>query len=443
MSHKVKVAIFGGSFDPFHKGHKNIIESLIQLEKFDEIIVMPLGLAPHKNGYMTPAGYRYEMTRLAVLDLPEITLSDYEINRPGKYSYTVDTIKYFKQKIKLDYLMNKHKKIKKKRKKYLKKHPRSIKKNYKFNKQILDDISDTNLDVRISLVYGSDALDTIESWHEPAELMKSATLWICRRGRESTEHMERRAAYLKKKYQATIKFFDITETEFSGTEIRQHLIQDKKQKNKLPDPVWKFIYQNKIYLLQDSMKKLGKNNLVQLAIYENELRKNVSRSRFIHSLNVMQYAVHLADIHNYDLMKAATTGILHDIAKAMNIKKQYKLANKMGKLEPLNKNIAHGPAGAFYISKELRIQDSDIIDALTFHTTARANMTTLDKIIFLADKLEYGREFKNLEPIREKAKSDLNEAMKICLEEVQKALDRKSKEGHPSTQAATDYLKDL
>ncbi|HZJ68951.1 MAG TPA: nicotinate (nicotinamide) nucleotide adenylyltransferase, partial [Candidatus Eisenbacteria bacterium] len=256
MSHKVKVAIFGGSFDPFHKGHKNIIESLIQLEKFDEIIVMPLGLAPHKNGYMTPAGYRYEMTRLAVLDLPEITLSDYEINRPGKYSYTVDTIKYFKQKIKLDYLMNKHKKIKKKRSKYLKKHPRSIKKNYKFNKQILDDISDTNLDVRISLVYGSDALDTIESWHEPAELMKSATLWICRRGGESTEHMERRAAYLKKKYQATIKFFDITETEFSGTEIRQHLIQDKKQKNKLPDPVWKFIYQNKIYLLQDSMKKL-------------------------------------------------------------------------------------------------------------------------------------------------------------------------------------------
>lgn len=443
MSQKIKVAIFGGSFDPFHKGHRNIIEALIQLNTFDEIIVMPLGLAPHKDNYMTPAGYRYEMVRLATNDLKDITLSDYEVNRPGKYSYTVDTVKHFKQEIKLNYLKNKHKIIKKKKRQYSKKKFKSEQNKYKFNKEMFNELTDLDLKINISLIYGSDALDSIENWHEPAELMRNATLWICRRGNESREHMETRASFLRKKYQAKIKFFDIMETEFSSSEIRQHLIKDKKQKNKLPKPVWQFIDKNKIYLRQEDMKKLSEENLIQLAIYENEVKKKVSRTRFIHSLNVMQYAVHLAVVHNYDLMKAATTGILHDIAKAMNIKKQYKLAKKVGKLQPLNKNIAHGPAGAFYISKELRIKDPDIIDALTFHTTARANMTKLDQIIYLADKLEYGRSFDNLDLIREMAEKDLNQAMKMCLDEVRKALREKSRKGHPSTQAATDCLKDL
>ena len=66
MAEKIRIAIFCGSFDPFHNEHKMILEELIRLNKFAQIIVMPLGLAPHVDSYMTPAGYRHEMARLGI-----------------------------------------------------------------------------------------------------------------------------------------------------------------------------------------------------------------------------------------------------------------------------------------------------------------------------------------------------------------------------------------
>jgi nicotinate-nucleotide adenylyltransferase len=432
LANKIKIAIYGGSFDPFHNGHKNVLEGLLKLNKFDQIIVMPLGLAPHKDKYMTPSGYRYEMTRLGIKDLPGLTLSDYEINRPGQYSYTVDTIDYYKQKIYNEYINEELKKLSKLRV------PRGKKTKYKTDAVSLKNLH--NVKVKITLVYGSDALDTIENWYEPERIMKKADLLICRRGSEDSKHMNERADYLRTKYQADIDFFDIEETDISSTELREKLKQDKKQKNKIPPAVCQFIKNNKIYVFNDEMAQLSREQLIQLAVYEKEVRKNVSRSRLNHSLNVMQYAVHLATKHDYDLMKAAVTGILHDIAKSMNIEKQYRFAKKTGKLKPLNKNIAHGPAGAWYIHRYLGITDREILDALIFHTTSRKKMTKLDQIIYLADKIEYGRPFPNLDLIREAAETDLNFAMRLCLTEVRLALRRRSKKGHPITLAATKYI---
>ncbi len=441
MSEKYKVAIFGGSFDPFHMGHKNVIDGLIKLKKFDQIIIMPIGLAPHKNSYMTPASYRFEMTRLALQENTQILLSDYEVNRPGKYSYTLDTIKYFKQEIKYQLLLQKHLKLRKSNSK--RKNKRNSREENSFRKSLLEEMEKTDIRVKFALVYGSDALDTIENWHEPEKLMNSATLYICRRGNDSKQHMQERAEYLKKKYNAKIKFFDIEETDLSATDIRSDLDDGTFDKTELPKNVAKFIQKNGVYELRESMAKLTKEDLIQLAKYENEVRAQVSRSRLIHSLNVMRYCVHLADKHHYDLMKAATTGILHDIAKQMKITKQYQYASKMGGLEPLNKNIAHGPAGAFYIRKKFHIADEEILNALIYHTTSRENLTTLDKIIYLADKLEYGRPFQNLEKIRETADYDLDEAMRLCLEEVRLALQRRKRKGHPSTMRAMKYLNNV
>ncbi|NLM19866.1 MAG: nicotinate (nicotinamide) nucleotide adenylyltransferase [Clostridiaceae bacterium] len=432
MANKIKIAIYGGSFDPFHNGHKKVLEGLLKLNKFDQIIVMPLGLAPHKDKYMTPSGYRYEMTRLGIKDLPGLTLSDYEINRPGQYSYTVDTIDFYKQKIYNDYINEELKKLSKQRV------PRGEKTKYKTDATSLKNLQ--NVKVKISLVYGSDALDTIENWYEPEQIMRKAKLLICRRGSDNFKHMNERAEYLRSKYQANIEFFQIEETDISSTQLRKKLKKDKKQNNKLPPAVCRYIKNNKIYVFHDEMAQLNREQLIQLAVYEKEVRKNVSRSRLNHSLNVMQYSVHLATRHNYDLMKAAVTGILHDIAKSMKIEKQYRFAKKTGKLSPLNKNIAHGPAGAWYIHRYLGVTDREILDALIFHTTSRRNMTKLDQIIYLADKLEYGRPFANLEDIREVAETDLTSAMKLCLKEVRLALRRQSKKGHPATKAATKYL---
>ncbi len=366
MSGKIKIAIFGGTFDPFHNDDKKVLEELVRLKKFDRIVVMPLGLAPYDNKYMTPSGYRYEMTRLGIRNLSGLVMSDYEINRPGQYSHTIDTVDFFKEK-------------------YRAEHTGRVK-------------------VEISLVYDSDALDTIEYWHKPEQIMKKAKLLIYRRESDNFENMRERADYLRAEYQADIGFFKV-----KGT--------GKYQRGKLPPAVRRYIRKNKIYAFSDEMAQLKHQHLIQLAIYEKEVKKNVSRFKFNHSLNVMQYAVHLAVRHDYNLMKAATAGILHDIAKSMKLAKQYRLAKKHNKSSSLNKNGVHGAAGAWYAQHHLGITNKKILDALTFHTTPRENMTKLDKIVYLVDKLEHGRRIRIAKKVRRTAETDLTSAMKLCLKD--------------------------
>jgi nicotinate (nicotinamide) nucleotide adenylyltransferase len=432
LAEKIRIAIFRGSFDPFHNEHKMILEELIKLNKFAQIIVMPLGLAPHANNYLTPDGYRREMARLGIRNMPGIILSDYEINRPGQYSYTIDTIDYYKRKIRDDYLKEKAKVLSKQGNTEGKKTGKSNDVNG------LKSIQDVK--VVISLVYDSNVLDTIVDWYQPEKIMKKAKLLIYRRESDNFRHLNERADYLRTKYQAKIDFLEIKETDISSAELREKLRLNQAQKDKIPSAVYKYIKNNQIYRFSQEMAQLSQQQLIQLAVYEKEVRRHVSLCRLNHSLNVMQYAVHLAARHDYDLMKAAVTGILHDIAKSMKLKVQYRFAKTMGKLSPLNRNIVHGPAGAWYAQRFLGIADPEILDALTFHTTSRKDMTKLDKIIYLADKLEHGRPIREFEKVREIAETDLTAAMKLCLEEVRLSQIRRSKKRHPSTKAARKHL---
>ena len=91
-------AIFGGSFDPVHKGHVSLVSELKKALELDEIIVMPTGISPFKKDMeRRPASGadRLEMCRLAFADMPFATVSDYEISRVG-VSYTFDTVRHFR-----------------------------------------------------------------------------------------------------------------------------------------------------------------------------------------------------------------------------------------------------------------------------------------------------------------------------------------------------------
>lgn len=409
-----------------------ILEELISLNKFAQIIVMPLGMAPHRDEYMTPAGYRREMTRLGIRNMPGVILSDYAINRPGQYSYAVNTINYYKKKIRNDYLKEKSK---------------WLSRQVNTEGQMTGKTKDANglknfqnAKVVISLVCDAGTLDTIVDWYQPEQIMKKAKLLICQRETDDFGHLNTRADYLRSKYQAKINFLKINETDIFSAELREKLKLNQAQKDKIPPAVHKYIKNNKIYRFSREMAQLNQQQLIQLAVYEREVRRHVSLARLNHSLNVMQYAVHLSSRHDYDLMQAAVTGLLHDIAKSMKLKAQYRFAKKVGKLSPLNKNIVHGPAGAWYARRYLGINDQEILDALTFHTTSRKDMTKLDKIIYLADKLAYGRSIKEFKIVREIAELDLTVAMKLCLEEVRLSLIRRSKKRHPSTVAAKKHL---
>jgi len=90
-----KVAIFGGSFNPIHNDHICIINYLSEV--FDEVIVIPANISPHKIG--TPpevTNYqRHNMVWLSIKTIPNAYVSDFELNRK-KVSYTVETVQHFK-----------------------------------------------------------------------------------------------------------------------------------------------------------------------------------------------------------------------------------------------------------------------------------------------------------------------------------------------------------
>ena len=90
-----KIAIYGGSFDPPHKGHKLLACNLAEICGADKVIIIPTALSPFKESSGATAQERYEMCRLAFNE-SLFEVSDIEINRGGK-SYTVDTLKAVKK----------------------------------------------------------------------------------------------------------------------------------------------------------------------------------------------------------------------------------------------------------------------------------------------------------------------------------------------------------
>ncbi len=149
--------------------------------------------------------------------------------------------------------------------------------------------------------------------------------------------------------------------------------------------------------------------------YKKIIRPLMGDKRYIHSVNVSAEAVRLAEKYGADPNKAAVAGVLHDITKEFEEKKQLQIMNSgdiiLSDVEKASPKLWHAISGSVYIRTELGIEDIDIINAIRYHTTARANMSLLEKIIFLADFTSAERDFPDVSVIREKADISLEEGM--------------------------------
>ena len=98
----MRIGLFGGTFNPIHRGHLWAASEVIKRFNLDRIFLIPAALPPHKTpGLVAKAVDRLEMINLAIADLRGLTVSDVELNRPGP-SYTIDTIHHFKRTVVLD-----------------------------------------------------------------------------------------------------------------------------------------------------------------------------------------------------------------------------------------------------------------------------------------------------------------------------------------------------
>jgi len=143
-----------------------------------------------------------------------------------------------------------------------------------------------------------------------------------------------------------------------------------------------------------------------------KLEKELKPKRYIHSINVMNEAVKLAGIYDLDKGKAAYAGLLHDCARdlevedALNLCKRHDI--KVDEVSLKQPELLHGPLGSKIASNIYGIEDETILKAIYYHTTGHADMSYLEKIVFLADYTEPGRDFPGVNDIRNTAYEDLD-----------------------------------
>lgn len=180
---------------------------------------------------------------------------------------------------------------------------------------------------------------------------------------------------------------------------------------------------------------------------QEKLNNALDEPRYEHTIGVMYTAGCMAMAYGYDISKAMLAGLLHDCAKCMSHEERLLLCKEYGvevtSSEMENKALLHAKAGAVLAKIEYDISDIEILHAIAVHTTGEADMNMLDKIIYIADYIEPGRDkAPNLEYIRGLAYRDLDACMAQILHDTLEYLNAKGGLIDPATAEANEFYKE-
>ncbi len=170
--------------------------------------------------------------------------------------------------------------------------------------------------------------------------------------------------------------------------------------------------------------------------------ENLKESRKKHTRGVAETAVELAKLYNEDAEKAYFAAMCHDMAKNMNVDEMNDYVNKysMGRKYLNNPNIAHGKIACMMLREDFDVEDEDILNAVSYHTTGRAGMSLLEKIIYLADAIEPGRDYPGVSELRKASREDLDKACLLSFKRTIDYLTEKGADIDGDTLAAKEYL---
>jgi len=381
---KKAIAIFGGSFDPIHLGHLHLAELVREEFSLDEVIFIPSGLPPHKKLYAAGSNeFRFEMVRLATASNPYFTASRLEIDRGG-YSYTVDTLNEIRGEL--------------------------------------------SANAALYFIIGADALVEMHKWKTPEKLFSLCEIIAIERSGVSDGKVAAAINTLKNKYGAKIHLLKKQTYPISSTKIRERLQHSLSIKYLVSAEVFEYITKHGLYSGNAAVKAV-----------DEYLCQSLSCERYAHSLRVAEAAVHLAKIHSIDSSAAYLAALLHDIAKELPTEKMYKYVKADDEIF-LYPPVAHSFIGAYVAEEVFDIKDSDILNSIRYHTTGRSFMSALEKIIFIADKIEEGREYTELPYLKSLAELDLDKALFAILQITASVNTDKGKKIHPlSLEALKTY----
>lgn len=174
------------------------------------------------------------------------------------------------------------------------------------------------------------------------------------------------------------------------------------------------------------------------------LSNNLKKSRYEHSVSVMNTAVKLAEKYNENTFKAQTAGLIHDCAKNLSDEKILDILKKHGyTIDDVCRSypqIMHGAAGSIIAEEIMGVHDKDILSAVKYHTTGKSNMSTLEKIIYIADYVEPLRNFDGVDEIRKEVQVSLDGALIKAFDRTIEYVVESGKPLHIDTVEGRNYL---
>ncbi|AIM15678.1 bis(5'-nucleosyl)-tetraphosphatase (symmetrical) YqeK [Neobacillus sedimentimangrovi] len=166
------------------------------------------------------------------------------------------------------------------------------------------------------------------------------------------------------------------------------------------------------------------------------VKVQLTEHRYQHTLGVMETAISLARLYGADEKKAELAAIFHDYAKFRPKEEMREIIKSHSFPQDLleyNAELWHAPVGAYLVEKEAGITDKEVLDAIRYHTSGRPGMTLLEKIIYLADYIEPGRQFPGVDEVRELAKESLDRALIKSVQNTINFLMKKNQRVYPET----------
>jgi len=248
----------------------------------------------------------------------------------------------------------------------------------------------------LCFIIATDMFLNIEKWKESDVLLSEFAFAVGARPGYDSEEAHRLAKKIKKTHGTRIEFIDNPKIELSSTEIRRRISEGSSIRYYVPEPVRR-------YLL---------------------VRYKVGGKRFEHTKRVMDLADEMAGRFGVSRYKAALAALLHDYCK-----------DPKGGIE---NDIHHGGMAAEAAVREFNITDEDVLNAIRYHTTGRAGMSDLERVIFLADTVEPGRTYNSISRLRETCLDDLYQGTHTVLVELRKYLLQKGLEVSKDTEAAIE-----
>lgn len=375
-----KTIVFGGSFDPVHVEHTNILKAAVRELCADRVIVVPTKNPPHKSASKTPFSDRAEMARIAFSKVSANVIVDDIENRNDGVNYSSDNLPVLEKK---------------------------------YGKFVY--------------VIGGDSLLALESWHEPEFIVRNFEIAVF--DREGYQSAKDKAAELNEKWNGKIRIL-----EHVGKEVDSHTIRDrlmlKADVSGLDENVERYIKSRNLYS--------------EFFPYVDKAATYLDAKRLVHSKNTALVALSLNRnfCPKIDEDKVLLAGLLHDVGKIYDKTELPNNIQNVIPKDSIGTPVQHQFVSAEIVKNDFHISDEDVLNAIRFHTTGRENMSQFEKLIYVSDLISYERNFQGVESLRKAVYNDFEKGFITCLTYSRDYVVETGREVYPLTDKAINFYKE-